>query len=292
MKHRWEEMLPHEFVQARDRFPVCYMPYGLAEPHGAYNALGLDWIKAAGIMSRAAQNVGGIVAPASVWHISDMPEFHDNGAGQGWFHDVGIRKSLCSSIPQSLFLQNAMFHLRAIDAAGFKAAFLMTGHGAGDALKWVVEYYLRKTGSPLVAVGLMDFELIDRSLPYRGDHAGMTETSQLMALRPDLVDLTRREAPAELGERFAAGVDFSKHTPSAEIGEQIIASQARRLSEMAQEALSKYSARAEWKAPTINETAAIWARFEQVTSRYWIGSYADYKAGRKFEFPGWQALGE
>lgn len=33
-KVRWEEMLPDEFLEAIAKNPICYMPYGLAEPHG------------------------------------------------------------------------------------------------------------------------------------------------------------------------------------------------------------------------------------------------------------------
>lgn len=69
MKVRWEEMLPHEFIAARDRRPVCYLAYGLAEPHGAYNALGLDWLKAQALVEQAANRHGGIVAPPLAWHI-------------------------------------------------------------------------------------------------------------------------------------------------------------------------------------------------------------------------------
>jgi len=43
---------------------------------------------------------------------------------------------------------------------------------------------------PLRAVALADWEAIHYK-DYHGDHAGRCETSQLMALRPDLVDLTR-----------------------------------------------------------------------------------------------------
>ena len=33
--------------EAIRQVPVCYLAFGLAEPHGAYNALGLDWLNAA-----------------------------------------------------------------------------------------------------------------------------------------------------------------------------------------------------------------------------------------------------
>ena len=54
-KVRWEEMFPDEFLELLDRRPVCYVAYGLAEPHGAYNALGLDFLKAQALVERAAR---------------------------------------------------------------------------------------------------------------------------------------------------------------------------------------------------------------------------------------------
>jgi len=41
-KVKWEEMFPDELLEAIDACPVCFMAYGLAKPHGTYNAIGLD----------------------------------------------------------------------------------------------------------------------------------------------------------------------------------------------------------------------------------------------------------
>ena len=69
LKVNWEEMFPDEMLGAIDLCPVCYLAYGLAEPHGAYNALGLDWLKARALVERAAREHGGLVAPPAAWHI-------------------------------------------------------------------------------------------------------------------------------------------------------------------------------------------------------------------------------
>ncbi len=285
-------MLPHEFLAAQNAFSVCYMPYGLAEPHGGFNALGLDFHKAAGILDQTAKTYGGIIAPAFAWHIQDLPEFHDNGQGRGWLCDVGVKRSLASSLPYDLFLQNVLYHIRAMDAAGFKAAILVTGHGGGleANMRLLTDFYTRRTGSPMKIKALMDFSLIDPSLPHRGDHAGITETSQLMALHPDMVDLNHTTAPTELGEKFAGFVDFTKPTlPSKEIGEKIIASQVKNLGALAQELLASHTPQSNWRAPTLNDTAALWTRFERATRRYWYGSY---KESPNPTFPGWENLAE
>ncbi|MCG3150362.1 MAG: hypothetical protein PCFJNLEI_03845 [Verrucomicrobiae bacterium] len=294
MKVRWEEMLPHEFVEARDRFPVCYMAYGLAEPHGGYNAVGLDWLKAQGLVEAVAKAAGGIVAPPFAWHIQDVPEFHDDGKGNGWLADVGVRQSLCSSLPADLFYRSVFYQIRAMDARGFRGGVLVTGHYGGVelVLRKICEYYLRQTGSPLRLYAIADCECIDANLPHRGDHAGVCETSQLMALHPEMVDLSRQTVSAELGTGFAAGVNFTKGPiPSKEIGDKIVASQIRNLAGAAQRLLAEYRPRTDWKAPDFNQTEAIWQNFDRLTRKYWTPTYADLKRVWTYgQIPDWETL--
>ena len=289
-------MLPSEFVEARDTRPVCWMAYGLAEPHGAYNALGLDWLKAQALAERAATVHGGIVAPPLCWHIQELPEFHDDGKGHGWLCDVGVKQSLASSIPADLFYRLVFQQIRTFDARGFHGAVLITGHYGGIeiVLRWICEYYLKQTGSPIRLRALADWECIDRSLPYaQGDHAGVTETSQLMALRPGFTELARQQASVELGERFAGSVNFETGPlPSETIGRAIVASQEQNLGVISRELLAAYVPQAGWRAPNQNEMDEIWRRFDRLTRRYWSGSYDQYKQGLLFKFPGWEALGE
>jgi creatinine amidohydrolase len=288
-KVRWEEMLPHEFIEARDHFPVCYTAFGLAEPHGAYNALGLDWLKAYSLVECVARLNGGIVAPPFAWHIQEIPEFHDDGKGNGWLCDVGVHQSLCSSIPADLFYRMVFYQIRAIDARGFHAAILVTGHYGGleKIMRKVCEYYIRCTGSPIRLYAIADWECIDKDLPYRGDHAGVCETSQLMALRPGLTDLDHRTGNKELGERFAAGVNFTKGPiPSEEIGKPIIESQIRNLGNTAKSLLSDYREKDGWIAPDLNVTEKIWKNFEHLTRKYWTHEYKK----PTLPFPEWEEL--
>ncbi|MDA0836676.1 MAG: creatininase family protein [Planctomycetota bacterium] len=292
-KVRWEEMFPEEFVESRDASPICYMGYGLAEPHGAYNALGLDFIKAQGILERAATESGGIVAPPMAWHITDLPAFHTGR--DGWFNGVGIRQSLASSIPADLFYRMVLFQIRAFDARGFHAAILVTGHYGGleRHIRLLCEYYLRRTCSPIQLYACADWELI-RHEDYRGDHAGVTETSQLMAVRPDLVDLEREDVPAELGTNYAGSKfpDNKGRSPSRELGEKIVNSQIERLGEIKDELLAAYTPRENWTAPSMTEAEDIWHRYEALTRKYWSVTYEEYRKKSVPEFPGWEAFGE
>lgn len=288
-KVRWEEMLPDELLEAIGNCPVCYCAYGLAEPHGAYNALGLDWLKAQALAERAAREHGGVAAPPFAWHVAERPFFP-------WLEANGIKQSLCSSIPEDLFLRMVLYQIRAIDARGFRAGILITGHYGGleNDIRLLCEYYLLRSGSPLRLHAAADCEFI-RFENYHGDHAGLCETSQLLALRPELVDLSRREDASPSGPW--AGTVFplpDGRMPSAELGEKIVRSQVERLGDIQKELLKSWTPRPGWQPPSLSDAEDIWHRFERLTRKYWWCSLTlDQLIQREtVKFPGWQALGE
>ena len=82
---RWERMFPDQLESAFAQCPLVYFTYGLCEPHGPHNAVGLDELKAHAIAVAAAREHGGIVAPADYWHI------HEIGGYAVWAYDsVGL----------------------------------------------------------------------------------------------------------------------------------------------------------------------------------------------------------
>jgi creatinine amidohydrolase len=282
---RWEEMFPEELLEAIEECPVCWCPYGLAEPHGLYNALGLDWLKAQALCERAARTHGGVVMPPMAWHVQERPTFR-------WLESQGVEQSLCSSIPPALFLQTVLHQIRSIDARGFHVAILVTGHYGGieHDMELLCEYYTRRTGSPLRLLADADWRFI-RHEDYGGDHAGIVETSQLMALRPELVEMERRRP----GKDPWIGHVTDAKPPGPELGEKIVQSQIERLGDVQRELLDAYAPRDDWQAPSHTDTAALWTRFEAVSRRYWVmdQTFAEYKGERpKPAFPGWAALEE
>lgn len=295
MKVKWEEMFPDELYEKIQDEPVCYLAYGLAEPHGPYNALGLDWLKAYALVEHTARKYGGVVAPPFAWHIQELEEFHDDGKGHGWLPSAGVKEPLCSSIPSDLFYRMVFHQIRDIDARGFHAAILVTGHYGGleKTLRLICDYYTRRTGSPLRFHAVADWECIQHE-NFTGDHAGITETSQLMTLCPSLVDLNRRTVPDALGTKYAAGIDFenAEILPSRELGEKIVESQIEELGRVSRQLLDSYEPVLQWTAPSQRDIDDIWHRFEEATRQYWTLTFREYKEGIVREFPGWEALDE
>ncbi|HET6486017.1 MAG TPA: creatininase family protein [Spirochaetia bacterium] len=200
-KVRYEEMLPHEIVAARTRCPIAYLPIGTIEWHGEHNPVGLDAVKIHALAMRCAETAGGLVFPALFYgeprdHYQ-MEASHDE--------DGQIRGTM--RLPEGSFAPGFMgegqteadvryvellIHvLKQLRSLGFKVMIIMAGHypllahaNAAAAL-----YGLQAAGT--TAWACTGYELVRGEIPDAGDHAAAWETSLMMVLRPDLVDLSR-----------------------------------------------------------------------------------------------------
>ena len=234
---RWEEMFPDELEAAFARKPVVYFTYGLCEPHGPQNALGLDELKAHRIACLTAERHGGIVAPPDYWHI------HEIGGYAVWA-DAEIGRpphTWLTALPPWQHFKNVCYHIRAADAQGFHAAVLLTGHYGPnwEDLKTLVALLQPLVGARLYA--LPEFESNHKGFSgdgtETGDHAGKVETSLLWALRPELVDVSRigEHVP---GQVFAMGRDAAE--ADRRVGERMVADEVAWLGAKAEELLAEY----------------------------------------------------
>ena len=234
---RWERMFPDQLEARIAQCPVVYFSYGLCEPHGPHNALGLDTLKAHGLCRRAAEEHGGIVAPPDYWHI------HELGGYASWGHEnIGDTRTWITAVPPWIHFKNICYHVRAADAAGFHAAILVTGHYGPN---WEDLKTLTQILQPSLRMrvySLPDFEANTRGFDgeggCRGDHAGKVETSQLWAIEPDCVDMSRHPGADAPRPCFGMGQDSYESNPK--IGERMVADQVAWLGEKARELLSQY----------------------------------------------------
>ena len=191
---RWERMFPDELEHAFAKFPVVYYPYGLCEPHGPQNAVGLDALKAHGILCKVAHRLGGIVAPPDYWHI------HELGGYAIWSHKyVGEPpRTWLTTIPPWQHFKNICYHVRMAEMLGFHAALFFTGHYGPnwEDLKTLLTLLQPHVGTRLY--GLPEFESNTKGFygdgTSTGDHAGKVETSLLWALEPDCTDGGRSDS--------------------------------------------------------------------------------------------------
>ncbi|MBX3016157.1 MAG: creatininase family protein [Caldilineaceae bacterium] len=235
---RWERMFPDQLEEALTACPVIYFAYGLCEPHGPQNAVGLDALKAHAICCRAAQEHGGIVAPPDYWHI------HEIGLYAAWAAEwAGEARPWLTAVPPWVHFKNICYHLRAADALGFQAAILLTGHYGPNwqDLKTLLD--LLQPHFAMRLYGLPDFEAnqpgFDNDGKATGDHAGKVETSLLWALEPACVDVSRLPPADAPGPHFAMGPNAAQ--ADRRVGERMIDDEVRWLGDKAAELLAAYA---------------------------------------------------
>jgi creatinine amidohydrolase len=203
-------MFPDELEAAFADCPAAWFGYGLCEPHGPHCTLGLDALKAHGLLVRAARAHGGIVAPPDYWHVHEVGRY----AIWGERH-IGQARPWLTAVPPWVHFKNVCYHVRAAERLGFHAAILLTGHYGPNwhDLKTLVEKL-----QPWVRVRLHGLPEFEANRPgfdgADGDHAGKVETSLLWALEPDCVDFSR------LSAGFAVGADAS--ASDRRVGERMV----------------------------------------------------------------------
>lgn len=258
---RWERMFPDELEAAFAACPSVYFTYGLCEPHGPQNTVGLDALKAHAIACRAAHTHGGIVAPPDYWHI------HEHGSYANWAQqNVGEVRSWLTAMPAWQHFKNVCYHVRAADALGFHAAIFLTGHYGPNWQDLKTLFEIIQPHFAMCIYGLPDFEANAIGFSKQGDgadHAGRVETSLLWALEPECVDMSRMPTKDEPGPHFAMG--SNAYDSDRRIGERMVNDEVAWLGSKMQELLDAYTQQnnSERQPKTFEEVEKIWT--EQVT---------------------------
>ncbi|HPO12896.1 MAG TPA: creatininase family protein [Candidatus Hydrogenedentes bacterium] len=179
MEVRLEYMMPREVEEAKAACPTLYIPMGTIEWHGLHNILGLDTVKAHELCIRAALQGGGLVHPPlyggvgglsePLTFIIDPEDSLDAHTLRPWL------ERLCAEAKRN----------------GFKAVILLTGHyGAAQQIA-VRDTAVRMTKLlDIPILGTPEYFLA-LDVGYVGDHAAYFETSIMMHLFPDKVDVNR-----------------------------------------------------------------------------------------------------
>ena len=185
-KVKYEEMFPEEFKSAIDKNPHAYLPLGSLEYHGYHNVLGLDSLKAWKICQLAAEKTGGVVFPPLYLGVDTWPDID--------FTKYPNKKYDCFHVNANEYQKLLEGYFYRIARIGFQKIFVLAGH------------YPNTDIAKLSAENVKDVEIIiakepDLVVGEVGDHAGTWETSLMMVLFPESVELRRME---EKGDRLMA----------------------------------------------------------------------------------------
>ena len=184
---RLEYLLPKEIVQAREACATIFQPLGTIEWHGVHSVVGVDSLKAHALCVRAAQEAGGVVCPTLYGGVG--------GVNQPHTFIMDPEANVFSRLLRPWLEQLC----REMARDGFRAIIMLTGH-YGAAQQIVVRETAvrmsRALGIPVL--GTPEY-LLAIDAGYTGDHAGWGETSLMMHLHPDSVDLSLLGEPPHKG---------------------------------------------------------------------------------------------
>jgi creatinine amidohydrolase/Fe(II)-dependent formamide hydrolase-like protein len=247
-KHRYEELLPEEFYEEFRRAPIIYVGFGPLEEHGLQNALGTDLFSAYEICSRAVEISGGILFPPVPFAIAGrLPGLSREDLRSG-------KKEL---FPPSFWVSGELcrrIYVELLESAadlGFKACIAFGGHGPAGSMLMDIHKEMggRVRGMPFwggnkgsILEDVLKAET--KKNPNIAGHGMMWETSGVMAMHPEWVDLPRarriRESPlpSQLKNQPQARLDCIA-TANAEFGNRLYNLAAERLAKIAREMLDQ-----------------------------------------------------
>lgn len=227
-------------AQLRDRVgDLVVVPLGATEQHGDHLPVMTDAAIVTAIAERACGAVGGVLlAPTIRIGISG--------------HHLPFGGTLTNG--HAAYIDSLVDLVDGLRRQGFTRTLFVNGHGGNDAAMRVAVERLALTASPQESAAAVSYwHLLDRAMPDWAPpfpvpgHAGAMETSMMLALRPDLVQLDRNEEqPAQpLATREIAGLahprpgDWASSggrtdgiRPDAELGAQLLDALGRALTDV------------------------------------------------------------
>jgi creatinine amidohydrolase len=200
---RYHLLRPDQVRARRETCPVVYIPIGTIEWHGPQNPLGADSLQAEGLALMCARKGGGLVFPPLYYGESRSESLMEANAEdrEAIAEAMGLppdnflpERQPFSPTEQVLGYQRLLLHILAeAESLGFRLGVLVVGHyplidhARSAALLFNKRRYSKYRG--MLAWACVDYLLVRDTWPDSGDHAAGWETSHLMALHPDLVDL-------------------------------------------------------------------------------------------------------
>jgi creatinine amidohydrolase len=182
----WEELTGPDFVKAIQRAQgTCLLPIGILEKHGPHMPIGSDLLNARYVALHAAEQQYAVV----------FPEYY--------FGQIAEARQEPGTVAYSRELQLALLQATTDEMGrnGCKKILIVNGHGGNNhLLPYFTQTQLDKPHDYVVY-------MFDQRVPASGgpakktttdQHAGESETSKMLIVRPDLVHMDR--ATSESGK--------------------------------------------------------------------------------------------
>ena len=184
---RLEFLRPKEINEAQAKCATIFQPLGTIEWHGVHNVVGVDSVKAHALCIRAAQMVGGVVCPPLYGGVGGLNQPHT--------FIMDPENNIFSRLLRPWLEQLC----REMARDGFRAIIILTGHYGAAQQIVVRETAVRMSRALAIPVLGTPEYMLALNAGYTGDHAAWGETSLMMHLYPDTVDLSRLGEPPHQG---------------------------------------------------------------------------------------------
>ncbi|MHB9131038.1 MAG: creatininase family protein [Armatimonadota bacterium] len=196
-------MRPHQMTESIAAGMPLLLPAGCVECHGSQGPLGTDTLAAEALCHAIAERLPAVVAPTidygpTGWAVSGPEWGTVDVGGDHFYHYVKdvLRSLLLMGWPKIIVIQ----HHQGVDSpeglafrhAAAELAFELKLHETGPG--WWGERAPDTHSSAWRRVRVMPSILPQAATICRGDHAGHFETSLMMYLHPDSVDLTQLDS--------------------------------------------------------------------------------------------------
>jgi len=178
----WEELTGPDFVKAIQQAQgTCILPIGILEKHGPHMPIGSDLLNARYVALHAAEQQYAVV----------FPEYY--------FGQIAEARQEPGTVSYSRELQLALLQATTDEMGrnGCKIILVVNGHGGNNhLLPYFAQTQLEKRHDYVVYI-------FDQRVPATGgpakkttidQHAGESETSKMLIVRPDLVHMDRAQS--------------------------------------------------------------------------------------------------
>ena len=174
---------------------TIFLPLGATEQHGPHMAMNVDVILPTGVCERVAREVGGLVAPTVPYGYKSQPR---SGGGESFPGTTSLDANTFSLVVRDI--------IRGLGHDGVRRVVLVVGHfenawPAVEGLDLGLRELRRDGISDMQAMRLEYWDFVKRETleglfpgGFPGtelEHASLLETSLMLLLRPDLVDMAK-----------------------------------------------------------------------------------------------------
>ena len=208
----FEEMTSKEIGASINKKSIAIFPIGAVEEHGPHLPLSTDSLQPEYVALEVAKKLGNVF-------VLPIMKYGQCSSTRNFPGTISLRFETLQMIAEDV--------LGELHRTGFKNVVILSGHAGRlhmAALKLAAEHIIEKHDMKIMALSDYDiaYSMKEIEIPTDDGHAGMIETSRVMAIRPDLVKGTANPCHPEF-PKYRVLRDYEKYFPDGVMGDPQLA---------------------------------------------------------------------